>query len=110
MRRRISGAGPGRRLLKLHVRRLGSVEVAIQPSHRIARPVRVALDPSGRRMKGADQGFSEHGLEILQRRVREDVQQLGHKGAPELEQGFFGRVRATVAERCGQVVEGGIGL
>ncbi|MNV59766.1 hypothetical protein D3C71_1522100 [compost metagenome] len=65
LRRRISGPSLHGRFLKLHVRRLRSVEVTVEPAHRIARPVGLPFDPSCRRMKGADQGFAEQGLEVL---------------------------------------------
>ncbi|MNI70041.1 hypothetical protein D3C73_1258280 [compost metagenome] len=61
-------------------------------------------------MEGADQGFSKEGLKILQRRVGDQVQKFSHEGAPELDQGLLGRMRAHIAERGGQIVEGGIGL
>lgn len=52
---------PGRGFLQLDVRRLRSVEVAVQLAHRIARPVGLPFDPSGRRVKGADQASPRRG-------------------------------------------------
>ena len=97
----------GGRLLQLHVGRLRSIEVAVEPAHRIARPISLPFDPSGRRMKGADQGFAEERLEVLQRRVRDHVQKFGNKRSPKLNQGFLGSLRALIAERCAKV-EGGV--
>ncbi|MNE91915.1 hypothetical protein D3C80_1895850 [compost metagenome] len=59
-------------------------------------------------MEGADQGFSKEGLKVLQRGVGDQVQKFGHEGAPELDQGLLGRMRSHIAERGGQVVEGGV--
>lgn len=107
LRRRIACSGLRRGFLEFDVSRFRSVEVPVERSHRIARPVRIAFDPPGRRMEGADQGLSQDGLEILQRGVRDDVDQLGHERAPELNQGVFGRKRTSLVQGSGQVGQGG---
>ncbi|MNE94616.1 hypothetical protein D3C80_1926050 [compost metagenome] len=59
-------------------------------------------------MKSADQSLAQKRLEVFQRRVRDHVQQFGHERSPELNQGFLGGLRSLIAERCGQVVKGGV--
>ena len=54
--RRVPGSRLRRRLLKLGVGRFRSVEVPVERSHRVARPVRIAFDAPGRRMEGAELG------------------------------------------------------
>jgi hypothetical protein len=61
----------------------------------------VAFDPPGRRVEGADKALGQDCLDIFQRGVAYQVEQFGHAGLAQLDQGRFGRVRPDVFKRGG---------
>ena len=60
--------------------------------------VGLPFDPLTCRMKGADQGFGDDRLIVLQGGLAEDVQHLGHEAMAELREGVFGRMGTWIVQ------------